>query len=364
MRILHVSPTAFGDAGLFGGGERYPLELALALARLDGVQCELVTFGPTSRVEQIGDLRVRMLRARGHVHRHPAHPLALGLVNATRDVDVVHAHHLFSTPSRLSALAALARRRPFVVTDHGLAGGTWKGLLPRLVDQFLLVSQYSSQVLASPTHRTTVVYGGADPDRFHPDGPDGPRDGVLFVGRLTPHKGVDRLIEALPRHATLTIVGTGGHDRNMPERDYPDHLRRLAAGKDVRFLGAVGDDELPRLYRRAAVVAVPSVHRTCYGKDVAVSELLGLSTLEAMASGTAVVASRIGGLVELVVDGTTGYLVEPGDVGALRSRLELLLDDAATASSLGAAGRARVLERFTWEACAHRCASAYRAVLS
>jgi glycosyltransferase involved in cell wall biosynthesis len=361
MRILHVSPTAFGNAGIFGGGERYPLELALALARLDGVQCELVTFGPTSRVEQIGDLRVRTLRARGHVHRHPAHPLALGLVNATRDFDVVHAHHLFSTATGLSALVALARRRPFAVTDHGLAGGTWRGILPRLVDQFLLVSQYSSEVLASPTHRTTVVYGGADPDRFHPDGP---RDGVLFVGRLTPHKGVDRLIEALPRQAALTVVGTGGHDRNMPERDYPEHLRRLAAGKDVRFLGPVADHELPRLYRRAAVVAVPSVHRTCYGKHVAVSELLSLSTLEAMASGTAVVASRVGGLVELVVDGTTGYLVEPGDVGALRSHLELLLDDAAMASRLGAEGRARVLERFTWEACARRCVSAYRAMLS
>jgi glycosyltransferase involved in cell wall biosynthesis len=362
MRILHVSPTAFGDTGIFGGGERYPLELALALARLDGVECELVTFGPTTRVEQIGDLRVRVLRARGHLHRHPAHPLALGLVNATRDVDVVHAHHLFSTPSRLSALLGSARRRPFAVTDHGLAGGTWMGILPRLVDQFLLVSQYSSEVLASPPQRTTVVYGGADPDRFHPDG--SPRDGVLFVGRLTPHKGVDRLIEALPPYARLTVVGTGGHDRNMPERDYTEHLRRLAAGKDVQFLGAVGDHELPRLYRRAAVVAVPSVHRTCYGKQVAVSELLGLSTLEAMASGTAVVASRVGGLVELVVDGITGYLVEPGDVRALRSRLELVLDDTVAAASLGEAGRERVLERFTWDACAHRCVSAYRAMLS
>ena len=361
MRILHVSPTAFGGPGIFGGGERYALELALALTRVDAVECELVTFGPATRVEQIDGLRVRTLQARGHLHRHPAHPLALGLVNATRDFDVIHVHHLFSTPSRLSALLALARRRPFAVTDHGLAGSTWGGVLPALVDQFLLVSEYSSEVLASPTRRTTVVYGGADPDRFHPDGP---RDGVLFVGRLTPHKGVDRLIEALPPNAALTVVGTGGHDRSMPERDYPQYLRRLAAGKNVRFLGAVPDNELPSLYRRAAVVAVPSVHRTCYGKHVAVSELLGLSTLEAMASGAAVVASRVGGLVELVVDGTTGYLVEPDDVAALRSRLALLLGDTATAARFGAAGRARALERFTWDACAQRCAAAYRAMLS
>lgn len=361
MRILHVAPTAFGHAGLFGGGERYPAELARALARLDGVKCELLTFGPTASTEDVDGLCVRVLRARGHLYHHPAHPLAPGLLRATRKADVLHVHHLRSTPSRVTAVLASMRRTPVAVTDHGLAGGNWLGVLPRLFDQFLTVSRYSSEVLAAPSHRTTVVYGGADPDRFHPD--DGLRDGVVFVGRLTPHKGVDRLIDALPNGARLTIVGTGGHDRTPPERDYPDYLRRLAVGKDVRFVDAAADHELARLYRRAAVVAVPSVQRTCYGKQVAVSELLGLSTLEAMASGTPVVASRVGGLAEVVVDGATGYLVEPGDVEGLRSGLDMLLSDAGRARRMGDAARARVLERFTWEACAQRCLAAYRAIV-
>ena len=361
MRVLHVAPTAFGHDGLFGGGERYPLELARTLALVDGVRCELVTFGREARVEEHDGLRIHVLRAVGHLGGHPAHPIAPALAAVVRRADVVHTHHLRSLPSRISALLARARRIPVVVTDHGLAGGDWLGLLPHLFNRFLPVSEYSARVLRAPRGRTTVVWGGVDPVRFSPG--SCPRHGVLFVGRLTPHKGVDRLIAALPDGARLSIAGTGGHDPRPPERGYPDLLRRLAAGRDVRFLGAVPDRELPALYRSAAVVAVPSVHRTVYGTDVAVSELLGLSTLEAMASGTPVVASRLGGLPELVADGETGHLVEPGDVAALRGRLTLVLGDPAAAHRLGKAARARAVERFTWEACARRCLAVYEALI-
>jgi alpha-maltose-1-phosphate synthase len=78
-----------------------------------------------------------------------------------------------------------------------------------------------------------------------------------------------------------------------------------------------------------------------------------------MASGTPVVASRIGGLPEVVEDGVTGFLVEPGDVGVLRARLAEVLADRRLAERLGRNGRERVLERFTWEACAERCLAAY-----
>jgi hypothetical protein len=76
MRVLHVAPTAFGHDGLFGGGERYPLELARALALVDGVRCELVTFGREARVEEHDGLRIHVLRAVGHLGGHSAHPVA------------------------------------------------------------------------------------------------------------------------------------------------------------------------------------------------------------------------------------------------------------------------------------------------
>jgi glycosyltransferase involved in cell wall biosynthesis len=363
ISVVHVAPTAFGHGGLFGGGERYPLELARAIARIPGVSCRLVTFGdPASETREEGGLRVQVLAPVMRLRSHPAHPLTPRLLGALRGADVIHTHHLRSTPSRMAAVAARVRRSRIVVTDHGLGGSDWLGVLPRLFDRHLAVSEYSRALLRMPRDKSRVVYGGADVRRFAPDG--GVREGVLFVGRLTPHKGVDRLIRALPDGATLTIVGTGGHDAEPPERDYPEHLRALARGRAVRFLDAVDDDRLAALYRRAAVVAVPSVHTTCYGRPVAVSELLGLTAIEAMASGAPVVASRVGGLPEIVTDGVTGRVVDPGDVGHLHAVLGELLSDRARACTLGRNARAIAQRRFSWDACARRCVDAYRELLT
>ncbi|MGE5762600.1 MAG: glycosyltransferase family 4 protein [Mycobacterium leprae] len=360
MRVVHVAPTPFGADGLLGGGERYPVEVARALAA--HVDTELVTFGGVARVwrEPTG-LRVRVLRRLALLGGHPAHPFAPQLAPllawSLRDAAVVHTHHLRSAPGRIAALTAFAGRQRLVTTDHGLGGGGWGGLLPALVDRFLAVSEFSAGTLHAPANRTRVIYGGADPARFRPG--DDTRDGVLFVGRITPHKGLDRLLAALPPGARLTVAGTAGHDPRPPERDYPHLLRRLAAGHDVRFTGAVPDAELPVLHRRAAVFVLPSVAVTCYGRPVAISELLGLAMLEAMASGTPVVASRIGGIPEIVRDGETGLLVAPGDVAELRDRIAVLLANPALARRLGRAARELVLDRFTWAKTAERCLNAY-----
>lgn len=361
--MVHVAPTPFGAGGLFGGGERYPLELARALAR--SVDTELITFGPAARLvpdEQGGRLRIRMLRAVTHLGGHPAHPVAPALPAAVAlgRADVVHTHHLWSTPSQAAIVAGRVAGKAVAVTDHGLPPSGLGGLLPRLVHRFLPVSAYSASVLGAPPARTSVLYGGADPVRFRPD-PAESRGGVLFVGRFTPHKGLDRLLEALPEGASLTCAGTFGHDPDPPESGYPERLRRLASARNgqVTFAEAVSDEDLPGLYRRARVFVLPSVPENCYGRRVAVSELLGLSVLEAMASATPVVCSRIGGVPEIVADGETGFLVEPGDVGALRDRIGVLLGDTARAERMGRAARESVVDRFTWEACAERSLSAY-----
>lgn len=342
---------------MFGGGERYPLELARSLA--GQIDCELITFGRrASVVQEAGGLRIRTLRAVGWLGGHPAHPFAPGLFAALRGAHVVHTHHMRSLPSRMAALLGHARSQALAVTDHGLQGDSWAGLLLRLFDVFLTVSAYSARQLGAPGGRTRVIYGGADPLRYAPD-PDQDRHGVLFVGRLTPHKGIDRLLQALPAGARLRVVGSAGHDPRRPERDYPRLLRQLARDRDVEFVGTPTDAELPALYRSAQVLVLPSVDRTCYGRAVRVSELLGLVVLEAMASGTPVVASHIGGLPEVIDDGQTGFLTPPGDVRALRGRLEQLLHDPASARRLGANARAAVLERFTWAKVAARCLQAY-----
>jgi glycosyltransferase involved in cell wall biosynthesis len=358
MRVTHVAPTAFGGGGLFGGGERYPWELARGLAR--EVPCRLVTFGHERRqLQEEGGLEVTVLPARRYVRGHPAHPVGSGLIRALGGADIVHCHQLHSRTTAIALRTARARGQRRVVTDHGLSRGRHRNAAP-LVERFLTVSRYSAGVLASPPDRTSVILGGADPQRFRPDRDDR-RAGVLFLGRVTPHKGVDRLIAALPTDAELTIAGSVGHDPRPPERDYPDLLRALATSSRgrVTFAGTVPDDELPRLLRRHAVLALPSVTETCYGHHVAVSELLGLTVIEAMASGTPVVCSRIGGIPEVVVDGESGFLVPPGDIQALHDHLATLLYDPHRCDAMGRHGRAVACERFTWTACAHRCLEGY-----
>jgi glycosyltransferase involved in cell wall biosynthesis len=362
MRVTHVAPTVFGDCGLFGGGERYPLELARALAR--EVSCRLVTFGRDAQhAREPTGLEVVVLGARGYARGHPAHPRGGGLVRALRPADVVHAHQLHSRATTIALWTAKASGQRRVMTDHGLVGRR-KHCRASLVERFLTVSRYSADVLGAPKERTMTIFGGADTERFYPDRDDA-RAGVLFVGRLTPHKGVDRLIQAMPAGIELTIVGSAGHDATWPESEYAELLRRLAASAPgrVTFAGAIAEDELPRLMRRHAVLALPSMEYTCYGRQVPVSELLGLTVIEAMASGTPVVCSRIGGVPEVVDHGRTGILVPPGDVDALRDGLGMLVHDRSGRVAMGRAARETVCDRFTWKACARRCLESYEALL-
>jgi glycosyltransferase involved in cell wall biosynthesis len=356
VRVIHISPTAFGTGGLFGGGERYPVELARALAR--EVDCKLITFGSHASSSRDGSLDVTVLEPPAYLRRHPVHPVPRGLMSELADGDIIHAHHPRAFPSRVAAIEAWLRGRRRVATDHGLGPGRGRHIITHLFDRFLTVSRYSADILRSPPHKTTIIYGGADIERFRPDA-SSERSGVLFVGRLTPHKGVDRLIEALPKDTMLTIAGTPDHDPHPPERGYSKLLTRLAEERDVRFLGRVGDEELAALYRQARVFVLPSVHETCYGKRVAIPELLGLSLLEAMASGTPVIATNVGGLPEAVADGQTGFVVEPGNIAEMRARLEQLLDDDQLVSDMGNRARQHVVEHFTWDKCADRCLAVY-----
>ena len=343
---------------MFGGGERYPYELARAMSRRTPTR--LLTFGSAAETRREDDLEIVTLRRIATLKGHPVHPVARGLRSHLSTADVVHTHHMRSASSRMAALIAKPTSKTLVVTDHGLGGGGWLGLLPKMFDAFLTVSEFSAKTLRAPPERTHIVYGGCDPDRFRP-GRDTKRQGVLFLGRITPHKGIDRLLKALPPKVHLTIAGTAGHDPHPPENMYPALLHDLARGKNVRFAGQIGDARLPELYRAAQVYVLPSVDVTCYGKRVEISELLGLTLLEAMASGTPVIATRTGGLPEVVRDGETGYLVEPGDERALRAAIEEVIGDRKRADRMGRAGRELVLEKFTWEKCVDRCLAAYGA---
>jgi glycosyltransferase involved in cell wall biosynthesis len=172
-----------------------------------------------------------------------------------------------------------------------------------------------------------IVYPGVDLALFRP-GNGGGAAYAITVGRLSPEKGLDRLLELwrdvpdLPLH----VVGSGP----------PDVVRELRslAPSGVVFRGHLTSPELADAYRGAAVAVFAP-----YGEE------FGLAPLEAMASGIPVVAWREGGLVETVVDGETGYLVQ--DAVTLRHRVRLLVHDPERRHSFGQAARRRA-EQFSW----------------
>jgi glycosyltransferase involved in cell wall biosynthesis len=219
----------------------------------------------------------------------------------------------------------------------------------------LHISEYSRRISHhedKPWAR--VILGGVDTVKFSPD-PAATRTGrALFVGRLLPHKGVADLIAALPDTIALDIVGPHNTTGAV------ESLNAQAAGKTVTFHHGVGDAELVEKYRMALCLVLPSVYRTPDGQRTEVPELLGQTLLEAMACATPVICTRVASMPEIVEDGVSGFIVEPGDTAALRTRLEWLAAHPLEASAMGAAGRQRVLAHFQWPDVVERCLEAYR----
>ena len=176
---------------------------------------------------------------------------------------------------------------------------------------------------------------------------------VLYAGRLIPYKGIHHLIEGVHPETAVILAGESYH------AEYRAYLDVVSQGRNVTFLGPLMGEDLVRTYNTSAVSVLPSVETDMYGKTYPKSEILGLVLLEAMACETPVVASRIGGMMELVVDGETGLGVPPGDSEALGEAVERLLGDEKLAREMGRAGRARVAANFTWAAVARRCIAAY-----
>lgn len=360
MKVAQISPTFFGKDSVVGGAERYALELSRRLSRL--VAVTLVTFSRglgRPLVEREDELEIRRYPVKHFVKGNIANPVNVAFLKDLGPFDVLHCYGHPHVVTDLCIAYSRIHRKELFVTDIGGGGACLSTYLSkigidtrRFISGFLLLSAYSAQSYTRYSERSQVIYGGVDTDLFRPF--DTSRDRrVLFVGRFISAKGINYLLEAVDSATPLRLVG------QRYDEGYFRLLQNLAQGKAVEFLTGVSDGDLVREYSSAMVTAVPSVYTDVYGNG-APGELLNLVALESMACGTPVVATRCGALPEVVEDGVTGFLVPPGDPRALGEKIRFLLDRPEAARAMGAAGRERVLHKFTWERVATLCLHAYR----
>lgn len=356
LAILHVDP----ERGL-GGGERQVLGL---LAHLHAAgHRQTLAADPHGRLapraEELG-IRVVPLAIRNHLDVPAARRLA-GLL-ARDPYAILHFH-----TARAHALAAFlggSSGTSRVVTrrmDYRLRGGWYtRRLYNHGVQAVIAISEgVRAMLMASGVEpaRIHLVPSGVEPARFAPQpgarfaarARYGVRDGqwlAVVVGALEERKGHAVLLDALAalRDPRLRVLCAG--DGSLRDA-LPARAAALGLGDAVRFLGAV--DDVADLLAAADAFLMPSHH-----------EGLGVAALEAMAAGLPVVASRVGGLPEAVVDGETGLLVPPADPAALAAAITRLAADPARARELGAAGRARVQARFSMTAMAEGTLAVYR----
>lgn len=302
---------------------------------------------------------------------------AAELLGSGRDFDIIHAHDW------LVAFAAgglkQSMRRPLIATIHateyGRNGGLHNDQQRHISDiEWWLVYEAWRVIVCSeamtrelehvfqvPQDKVLAIPNGVDAESVIVE-----RDLTLrrqlasddeailfFVGRLVFEKGVDVLLQAFRyllavRPATkLVIAGKGPIQADLEEM-----ARQLGIADRVHFAGYVDAKTRNRFLSISDAAIFPSRY-----------EPFGIVALEAMAAGVPVVAGNVGGLREIIADGEDGWLVAPGDAGALSATLYTLLDDAARARRMTEAAKRKVAETYTWASVAKQTASLYSKVL-
>ena len=381
-----------------GGMERAVYHLACHLERR-GVATVLFTR-PATRPGRFPGEVVEVRYARLPAGRHgrvldrslnyPDFALRLGAAVAERvragDLDVVHAQGLTALGYGRLRRQDASLAAPLVMNPQGMeehkAAGLKRLALARLRRLSREAARLSDRVIATDAatrdeverllgvepQRVVVLPNGIDPDEIGRATPREPAAAVrealpglahahpllLSVGRLEAYKGYGDVLTALERLHARSALGPSWQWLLVGEGPLARTLKRRAAQlvPHVSLLGRVSEGLLHALYARADVF----VHATRY-------EGSSLVTLEAMAHGLPVVATRAGGIPDKVRDRETGRLVEPGDVEALAGAIAEVAGDAALARALGRRGRERALSEFAWPALAARTVALYEELL-
>lgn len=300
MHIIQVTPTSYTKDGVIGGGERLALyidealQLAARRAGLAVTTSVLSLSGPAA----VGDGLDRYQSLAGR-QWDPRSFEASALMQRLRFADLVYVHQCMTEVGLFAAAHARLLGKPVFGSDAGAGEAPLVRNDPAtmlIYEAVHAISAFAAEGFAGFPVPVHVVPGPVDTELHAPPPPDAsPRDRqqVVSVGRVMPHKGIDRTIRALPAGASLTVVGQRYDDA------YFEYLLGCAEGKDVRFHDGLDDGEVRALLHRAGLFVHASTHVDYLGHFYHKPELLGLAPLEALASGLPTLVSDAGSLPEL-----------------------------------------------------------------
>jgi len=286
---------------------------------------------------------------------HDNQTLGYGLLDIARSgVPLVATiHHPITFDRRVDMSTARGRKKLSTWRWYGFL--TMQGRVARRMKHVLTVSRSSARDIVADfgvsPERIEVIPLGVEPEVFqHYQDPRVPGRIVAMASADTPMKGIATLLEAFAKLRTERDVELLLITRPKPGGRTERLIDRLSIKDSVRFVSGLSDTELAEVVGSAEIACVPSLY-----------EGFSLPTVEAMACGTPLVVSRAGAIPEVVgQDGLCADLVTPGDVGELAAALEALLDDPERRHRMGAAGRQRALEKYSWRAVAEATAAAYQ----
>ena len=323
--------------------------------------------------------RLRAYSLPGELH----YPFFRGLSRSLGEVtpEVMHVHTYGTNHAAVANRFGRKHQTPWVLTAHfhpiwSIYGGWFRHALRRFYDRRLAgrVVEGAARIIVQSREEerlmhatgltlppTVIIPPGYTPlppplagdrpfaRRFHVEGPF-----ALFVGRLASNKGLDELVQAFARlrarvpDAELVLVGEDGGMRPALER----LVATLGLAAHVHFTGFIADEQmLASGFSEARVFVLPSEY-----------EAFGLVLLEALAQGTPVIASRVGGIPEFVEDGKAGRLISPRDPSAIESALLEVWDDPALRERWGSYGRDHIVPLYSWDRVADQLDAVYRQV--
>jgi len=369
----------------FGGTEKVVYEFGKRLAKKYGISILTSQIPGTSPYEEIEGMKVYRTPSI-YLKNLPSFmpppytisPLLVRDLFERSDADIFHIHcRYFYYLGTLLSIKYLLRKKLMLtlhnahpegisfMTDNSAAlyDAVWGNRIMENCDRIVAVSRYTKEVTVPPylKHNAEVVYNGVDEKHFKPRKRSPIREKfvvgdapvLLTNGRLVTQKGMYYLIEAFYslkkdfKDAKLIIIGKGPLKDELCSQCF-----RLGLQGSVHFVTGIPEDELPLYYNAATLFVLPTLW-----------EPSAVVLYEALASGKAIVATRVGGNPE-IVNNKCGLLVPPRNSSELYNSMKLLLEDEKLRKKMEKSSRERAVENFTWDIAAKRYEGIYKDVLS